>query len=141
MTFPGYVMATITSRNIISPLMALIENDNATLEVHEAEDLSLRVTQYKENSSTTKTKALRCLAKSGRVGFSDTASYPGRLKTSLKPSYYIPFQSDIVWGFGSMCTCIYCALYCLCCVFVLFRLCTFIVICSVCTGVRTAATE
>jgi len=41
MTFPGYVIATITSGNIVGPLTALIENNNATLEVHEAEDLSL----------------------------------------------------------------------------------------------------
>jgi len=41
MTFPGNGMTTITSMNIISPLMALIQNNNATLEVHEAEDLSL----------------------------------------------------------------------------------------------------
>jgi hypothetical protein len=42
MTFLGNGMATTTSLNIIiGPLMALIQNNNATLEVHEAEDLSL----------------------------------------------------------------------------------------------------
>jgi len=41
MTFSGNGIATIMSMNIISPLMALIYNNNATLEVHEAEDLSL----------------------------------------------------------------------------------------------------
>jgi hypothetical protein len=41
MTFPGNGIATITSLNIIGPLMALIQNGNAALEVHEAEDLSL----------------------------------------------------------------------------------------------------
>jgi len=41
MTFSGYGIATITRWNIISPLMALIENNNAALEVHEAVDLSL----------------------------------------------------------------------------------------------------
>jgi hypothetical protein len=41
MTFPGNGIATITSWNIISPLMALTENNNAPLEVHEVEGLSL----------------------------------------------------------------------------------------------------
>jgi len=41
MAFPGYGIATITSGNIISPLMALIESNNAALDDHEADDLSL----------------------------------------------------------------------------------------------------
>jgi len=39
--FTGKGIATITSWNIISPLMALIQNNNMAVEVHEAEDLSL----------------------------------------------------------------------------------------------------
>jgi hypothetical protein len=39
--FTGNGIATITSWNIISPLMALIQNNNVAIEVHEAEDLSL----------------------------------------------------------------------------------------------------
>jgi len=41
MTFSGNGIATIMSMNIIIPLMALIQNNNATLEVYETEDLSL----------------------------------------------------------------------------------------------------
>ena len=47
-------------------------------------------------------KTLRCCETSGSIGPSDAASHTGRFETSLQPSYYTTFQSDMSANFYAL---------------------------------------